>query len=119
MKKIDLSSWDRFDIYDHFRKLDHPRYVMTFELDVTRFVKEVKEQKQSFYLSFIHLIMKIMNQHEAFHYRIDGNDVLYYEILHPSFTDLIENTDRFKIITTNYESDVSLFSCRLIWYRQS
>lgn len=105
MKKIDLKTWDRFDTYDYFRHLDQPRYLMTFDLDVTLFYKRVKEKNQSFYLSFIHFIMSIMNEHDAFHYRMVDDEVVYYETIHPSFTDTIEHTDRFKIITLDFESD--------------
>lgn len=109
MKKIDLKSWDRFETFDYYRKFDHPRYLMTFDLDVTKFYHQVKENKESFYLSFIHFILSVMNEHKAFHYRILGDDVIYYETIHPSYTDLIENTDRFKIVTINYEPDRTLF----------
>lgn len=109
MKKIDLKTWERFDTFDYFRKLDHPRYIMTFELDITHFYHKVKEEKHSFYLSFIHFITTIMNEHDAFHYRMVGDEVVYFDTLHPSFTDLIEDTDRFRIVTVNYESDQQSF----------
>ncbi|MBN2268535.1 MAG: CatA-like O-acetyltransferase [Acholeplasmataceae bacterium] len=109
MKKIDLKTWERFGTFDYFRKLDHPRYIMTFELDITHFYQKVKKDKQSFYLSFIHFVMSVINEHDAFHYRMEGDDVVYFDTIHPSFTDLIENTDRFRIVTINYESDQQTF----------
>lgn len=109
MKKIDVSQWDRFETYQYFMKLDHPRYLMTFDLDVTKFYHMTKKNHQSFYLSFIHFIMTILNKYDSFKYRMIDDEVIYYDKIHPSFTDLIEGTDRFKFITINYEVDCASF----------
>jgi len=109
MKKIDFDSWSRYEHYTFFKDLDIPRYLITVNLDVTRFVGKVKEKKQSFYLSLIHLVMQEVNQIENFLYRIIKDDVYILESSHPSFTDLIDGTDLFKFVTANLDQDLETF----------
>ena len=75
MKKVSFESWDRFEHYTFFKDLDMPRFLITVDLDVTQFVRKVKEKKKSFYLSLMHLVMQEINQMENFLYRMIGNDV--------------------------------------------
>jgi len=109
MKKIDFESWNRYEHYTFFKDLDMPRFLITVDLDVTQFVRKVKEKKKSFYLSLMHLVMQEINQMENFLYRMIGNDVYLLEKSHPSFTDIIEGTELFKFVTVNFESDLDTF----------
>ncbi|MBU1093480.1 MAG: chloramphenicol acetyltransferase [Firmicutes bacterium] len=109
MRKINLETWDRIQPYSFFTTLDIPRYLVTVNLDVTEFVKKIKEQHLSFYLSFMHLAMKEMNKIDNFRYRIIKDDVFLFDETHPSFTDMIEGTDQFKFVTTNMETDLLTF----------
>lgn len=109
MKKINLETWDRIQPYSFFTSLDIPRYLVTVNLDVTAFVKKIKEQHLSFYLSFMYLVMNEMNNIENFRYRIIKDDVFLFDQTHPSFTDVIEGTDHFKFVTANLESDLLTF----------
>jgi chloramphenicol O-acetyltransferase len=43
MHKIDIEKWDRKNTYHFFVDIDVPRYLMTFELDVTNFYLVVSE----------------------------------------------------------------------------
>ncbi len=109
MKKINLETWDRLQSYSFFKNLDVPRYLITVNLDVTKFVHKVKEQHLSFYLSFMHLAMQEIDKIENFGYRIINDDVYLFEQTHPSFTDVIEGTELFKFVTVNMESDLLTF----------
>ena len=105
MKIINISTWDRKDTFEFYKSLDHPMYQMTFNLDVTHFYEVIKENNRSFYFSFMYLAMKEMNKIDAFKYRFHQNDVVLYDRIHPSFTDNIEGTERFKIVTVDYQDD--------------
>ena len=48
MKKIDISSWERKDIYAFYKDMDMPRYQMTFEIDVTGFINMLKQMSYLF-----------------------------------------------------------------------
>lgn len=105
MIKIDVSTWVRKQTYHFYKDMDLPIYSMTFELDVTSFYQEIKKRKTSFYFSFMHLVMKEMNQIENFKYRFISDEPYLFEHIHPSFTDLVKDTDQFKIVTVNYNED--------------
>jgi len=109
MIKIDLNTWNRKDTFLFFKNFDYPKFSITVDVDVTQFYQVIKEKKFSFYFSMIHLIMTEINQFENFKYRIKGEDVYLYEKVHPSFTDLIDHTEQFKIVNTEYLDDVSSF----------
>lgn len=109
MKKIDIEKWDRKNTYNFFKDIDVPRYLMTFNLDVTNFYRYVKKNKYSFYLAFIYIVVNQMNEIENFRYRfIDGEPYLF-DLTHPSFTDRIENSDNFKIVTVLMENEIEKF----------
>ena len=110
MKKIDISSWERKDIYAFYKDMDMPRYQMTFEIDVYWFYKYVKTNELSFYYSMMWLILKAMNQIENFRYRLKGDEVYLYDQIHPSFTDKIDQGETFKIVTTDYDKDLFKFN---------
>lgn len=109
MRKIDIENWERKEIYNHYRTYYQPKYMMTFQVDVTMFYDRVKKEKRSFYLSFIHFIMDILNHHPAFKYRIIDDGVYLFDAIHPSFTDLVEDTDQFRIISIDYDKDYQTF----------
>jgi chloramphenicol O-acetyltransferase type A len=91
------------------KTVDIPRYIMSFELDVTSFYQYVKKNKYSFYLSFIYEVVHCLNQIENFRYRFINQEPYLFEITHPSFTDLIENTENFKIVSVDLENDIASF----------
>ncbi|MBU1142774.1 MAG: chloramphenicol acetyltransferase [Firmicutes bacterium] len=109
MHKINLQNWDRFNTYNFFISVDIPRYLMTFNLDVTNFYRYVKKSNYSFYLTFIYYVMHTMNQIENFRYRFIGEEPYLFDSTHPSFTDLIEGTENFKIVTVLLENDLKTF----------
>mgnify|MGYP001030498537 CR=1 FL=1 len=109
MKPIDLSTWDRRESYAYYRTFAQPKYNLTFSLDVTHFYDRIKRENRSFYLSFIHFILEIMNRHERFKYRVIDEKIYYFDTIHPSFTDLIPHTDAYRIITVNHDKDLTHF----------
>ena len=109
MKKIDIETWARKDIYLFYKDFDRPQYIMTFDLDMTHFCHKVKSLQISFYLSFMFVAMKELNQIENFRYRFINHEPVLLDISHPSFTDRIEGTDTFKIVTVEMQSDLNDF----------
>jgi chloramphenicol O-acetyltransferase type A len=109
MHKIDLLKWDRMNTYNFFIQTDIPRYLMTFHLDVTNFYHYVKKNNYSFYLTFIYFVMHKMNEIENFRYRFIGDEPYLFDSTHPSYTDRIEDTENFKIVTVLLEEDLEKF----------
>ncbi|MCD4827266.1 MAG: hypothetical protein K8Q99_05770 [Acholeplasmataceae bacterium] len=109
MKTIDKTKWDRFEMFEFFKSYDLPRYQITVDIDVTNLYNFAKANDLSFYFSMMWVVMKEINQIENFKYRIQDDQVVYYDEIHPSFTDLIKNSDRFKIVNTTFVDDIYQF----------
>ncbi len=110
MKKIDISKWNRKQTYEFYKDLDVPRYQITVEVDVYWFYKYVKYNDLSFYLSFMWLVLRELNQIDNFKYRFIDEDVILYDVVHPSFTDKVSNGETFKIVNTDFCFDLFEFN---------
>jgi chloramphenicol O-acetyltransferase type A len=109
MKKVDLDNFDRVEQFYFFKNLDVPRYLMTFNLDVTKLYSFVKLNNYSFYYAMIYYSIEIMNQIKNFKYRFYNGEVYELDMLHPSFTDSIENSENFKIVNVLLEDEIHDF----------
>ena len=110
-RAIDYESWPRRKMYEFFSAADQPFYNVAFRLDVTRAYNFAKENSLSFYMVMTYLVTKAINSVEAFRYaKLDGEIVLF-DALMPSFTDLKPGAEQFHIVTMPCEGDIAEF-CR-------
>lgn len=109
MKKIELATWNRREIYEMFSKLDYPFYSVTIPVDVTNVKKVSKEQNLSFYYMMIWICTKAVNQVPAFNMRIRGTDIYELDETIPSFTVMEQGEECFRIITTPFCEDMKQF----------
>lgn len=110
-RAIDYESWPRREMYEFFSAADQPFYNVAFRLDVTRAYNFAKENSLSFYMVMTYLVTKSINSVEAFRYaKLDGEIVLF-DALMPSFTDLKPGAEQFHIVTMPCEGDIAEF-CR-------
>ena len=98
-KRVDLSSWNRKEIFDFFSHASNPYYMVSFRLDVTNLYSYVKQNHLSFYYSLIYLCTQAINEVDAFRYVIRGDEVYYLSERMPSFTDLKKDSNLFHIVT--------------------
>ncbi len=97
-KIIDENNWKRAIHCQVFRNSIEPQYCVTFELDISKFLKMVKEKKYSFTMSLIYVVSKCANSIEEFRYRfLDGKVVLYNKI-DTAFTYMNQETELFKVV---------------------
>lgn len=95
---IDEKTWKRAMHCMVFRNSVEPAFCVTFEADITKFLKLVKEQEYSFTLAMVYAVCKCANAIEEFRYRfLDGNVVLYDKI-DTAFTYLNKETELFKVV---------------------
>lgn len=95
---IDEKTWKRTMHCMVFRNSVEPAFCVTFEADITKFLKLVKEQEYSFTLAMVYAVCKCANAIEEFRYRfLDGNVVLYDKI-DTVFTYLNKETELFKVV---------------------
>ena len=98
MKMIDISTWERRIHYQVFRNSVQPQYCVTFELDITHFLQEIKKKEYSFTFSFVYAVSKCANQIEEFRYRFVNGEPALFEQINTAFTYLDSNTELFKVV---------------------
>lgn len=109
MKIIDLSTWKRAEHYQFFHSMDYPQYNICMYLDITHFLKKIKERRLPFYYAMTYVVMEAVNEVEEFRYRIHGEQVVLYDKIHPSFTEMTPGDDLFKIVTVDLEDTLEGF----------
>lgn len=97
-KIIDESNWKRGDHCQIFRNSIEPAFCVTFELDITNFLKKIKEQKYSFTFSLIYAVTKCANEIDEFRYRFLDGRVVLFDKIDTAFTYLNSDTELFKVV---------------------
>lgn len=82
---IDESTWERAMHCMVFRNSIEPAFCVTFEADITKFKKKVKEEGFSFTLAMVYAICKCANEIEALRYRFLDGKVILYELIFAAF----------------------------------
>jgi len=95
---IDEKTWERSLHCSIFRNSVEPAFCITFELDITNFLHEIKQRRISFTFAMTYAVCKCANEIDAFRYRfLDGNVVLYDQI-DTAFTYLGKGSHLFKVV---------------------
>jgi chloramphenicol O-acetyltransferase type B len=97
-REIDEKNWKRALHCQIFRNSIEPGFCVTFELDITNFLKKVKEKKVSFTMSLIYAVSKCANDIEEFRYRFVDGKVVLFDRIDTAFTYLNEETELFKVV---------------------
>jgi chloramphenicol O-acetyltransferase type A len=107
-KKIEIQNWNRKKIFEFFKDYEEPYYGITADLDCTAAYKFAKRKGISFFLYYLYLTLKAVNQTEAFKFRIEGDDLFLYNVINGSATiDRDDGTFGFSHIP--YFEDLDLF----------
>ena len=108
-KKIDTRTWARREIFEFFKDFDEPYFGISIELDCTKAYDYAKKRGISFFLYYLYLTLKAVNQNEAFKYRIEGEDLFLYDVINGSATiDRDDGTFGFSHILYFEELDLFL-----------
>ncbi|MEM9830171.1 MAG: CatA-like O-acetyltransferase [Bacteroidota bacterium] len=85
-QKLDLTTWNRRDHFQFFRRFEEPFFGVCTEVDCTIAYRRAKELRVSFFLYYLHKSIVAVNQTEPFRYRIEGEDVIVHERVGASAT---------------------------------
>lgn len=108
MKKIDINNWKRQKHFNFFKNMDYPLFNLTLNVDITAFLKRIKDDQESFFYAFLFLTTKAMNEVEAFRLRIREEEVVLHDAIHPSFTYLTDE-DTFVFTEVKFVDDFARF----------
>jgi chloramphenicol O-acetyltransferase type A len=104
---INEAIWDRAMHCMVFRNSIEPAFCVTFEADITKFKKKVKEEGLSFTLSMVYAVCKCANEVEALRYRFLDGKVVLYERIDTAFTYLNKETGLFKVVNVPFVNTLS------------
>lgn len=106
---IDRNGWKRNMHCRIFENSLEPQYCISLELDITAFLKMVKEHKYSFTFAFIYAVCRCANEIEEFRYRFLDGEVVLYDTVHTSFTYLDRDTELFKFVSVPMQKDMETY----------
>lgn len=112
MQIIDTEKWKRKEHFEFFYRMDYPQYNICANIDITHFLTFTKKHKLAFYYAMIYAATKAANECENFRYRVrEDKQIVLHDKLHPSFTDMQEDStdDLFKFVTLELDNSISDF----------
>lgn len=109
MKTIDIDKWERKEHFQYFNKLDYPHFNVCSNLEISSFLRFIRETKKPFFISLLFAATKAANSVEALRYRIREKTVIEHERVHPSFTVMAEK-GVFNYCSSQYTEDFQEFS---------
>ncbi|MDJ0704583.1 MAG: chloramphenicol acetyltransferase [Leptolyngbyaceae cyanobacterium MO_188.B28] len=88
---LDIKEWERREHYYFFRDFENPFFTICADVDITQTLNYVKQHQLSFFLASLYLSIAVANRVKEFRYRIQDDDILIHERVHPSSTVLNDN----------------------------
>ena len=111
MRKLELSTWDRREIFGFFDNISNPFYSVTFNQDVTKLKKYTKQKGLSFYYALVWLCTEAVNSIPEFMIASENGELVVYDRREPSFTDMNPGETCFHITTMPAGDNIDDF-CR-------
>ena len=84
--KLNLSDWNRRELFDFFSTFEEPYFGITTAVDVTKAYNYAKAAGYLFFTYYLHKSLMAVNQISVMKYRIQGPDVIHYDDIHASAT---------------------------------
>jgi len=81
-KDIDLSQWNRREHFEFFRHYDEPYHGVMVQLDCTDSYRLCQQAGASFFLTYLHQILRAVNETDAMRYRMESGSVVDYATIH-------------------------------------
>ena len=107
---IDLSKWDRGELFNFYIKKLPIVMNLTVDIDVTNLKEFASKNSLSFYATTLWVVSKIINTYEEFKFGWnEKGELIKWDKVSPSYTDFNKETQRFIKLLTEYEDDVFNF----------
>ena len=106
---IDENNWKRSVHCQVFRNRIDPTFRVTFELDITGFLKRIKEMNYSFTMALIFLIAECANGIEEFRYRFLDDQIVLYDKINTAFTYINQDTELFKVVSVEMQDTLEKY----------
>ena len=113
--KLDLSHWDRGDLFQFYMR--HMRVVMslTADLDVTPLIRSTRRTGLNFYAAMVWAVSKVVNAHDEFKYGWDDSgDLIRWDVISPSYARFHNEDGRFTKLVTPFSDDLAAFHAQFL-----
>lgn len=111
MRYLDLDIWPRRQHFELFKSFDHPHFSMVANMDITGLKAAINGRGVPITYAVVYLIARAANAVPEFRYRLRPDGVVVHEVVHPSFTVLVDE-ELFSFCTVRYDRDFSTFADR-------
>ncbi len=108
-REIDEKDWERATHCAVFRNCVEPAFCVTFEADVTDFLRRTRQEGLSFTLSMVYAVCRCANEIEAFRYRFLEGKVVLFDRIDTAFTWLNPKTGLFKVVNAPLQDDLRAY----------
>jgi len=107
-KEVDINKWSRKSHFHFFKDFDNPFYNICSNIEISELLQFCKENKSSFFLASLYLSIKAANEINEFRYRIEGQKVYAYDIIHP-FSTVLNDDNTFSFCEFTYSESFREF----------
>ena len=108
MKVIDIESWNRKIPYRNFIGYSDPVFSVGTRLDVTELLSYCREEKKSFFPTFLYFVMRCINEVKDMRIRIKDGQVVLYDTVDPSYIVICED-EQITTCSNKFDTDFSRF----------
>lgn len=91
VKEISLEEYPRRDHFKYFSSMAYPYVGVTVPVDITDWLKKIKEKKQPFFLSFLYCVVNAANAVPEMRQRIKNGKILEFSTCQASYTVALED----------------------------
>ena len=109
-RRIDLRTWPRREIFEHYRQRVPCTFAMTVELDATALVDALARSSRKTYVAQVWALATVVNRHEAFRTTLTSDGApARWDVVHPAFTVLNPERETFASVWARYDPDFAVF----------
>lgn len=91
MRRI-ITDYERQELFDLYNSRTNPFSFITTKIDITNAYNYSRKHKH-LYALLSYLFTKAMNRIDNFKYRIENGEIVKYDTINPSFTEMLDNGD--------------------------
>jgi len=103
---IDIDTWERKELYNHYLTDVPCGYSMTVKIDIT----DIKSSGRKLYPAMLHCLAATVNRHSEFRMKLDDRGrLIVFDRMHPGYTVFHKDTETFSNIWTEYREDYEKF----------
>lgn len=79
--QVDIETWERRDNWRFMREFANSWYSITSEVDCTEALEESRRTGRSFFVRYLHALLRAANEIREFGYRPDGDGVCWHDTI--------------------------------------